>query len=177
MKFKACVPSILAIILIAACAYPAPPKSSRKARVATTSINSLSANKELARRFYIPFATGNTALFADILAPDWQDIPLAPGQQRGRDGLAPIVQMLRGTFSNFSIVSQDFVAEGDKVAVRTVWTGVHTGDFFGVKGTGKKITLNTTDILQIANGKIIRTWHLEDMMGVYAQVGGLDTKH
>jgi len=86
------------------------------------------------------------------------------------------VQQLRGIFSEFSIVNQEFIGEGDKVAVRTVWTGVHSGDLFGVKGTGKQITLNTTDIHQIANGRIIRTWHLEDMMGVYAQVGGLDSK-
>src|SRR5581483_2579034 len=111
-----------------------------------------------------------------VLAPNWEDIPLAPNQKPGRDGLIPIIQQLRGTFSKFSIVSQDFVAEGDKVAVRTVWSGTHTGDFFGIKGTGKAITLNTIDIHQIANGKIIRTWHLEDMMGVFGQLGGLAGK-
>ena len=136
---------------------------------------SLSANKEIARRSYLPFATGNTATFQEVLAPNWDDIPMGPVRSRG-GMVGPIVQLLRGMFSNFAIVSQEFIAEGDKVAVRTVWSGVHTGDVFGVKNTGKKITLNTTDIHQIANGKIIRTWHLEDMMGVYAQVGGLKPK-
>jgi predicted ester cyclase len=164
------------LLLVLCLAFSAVSASAQTAQQPAAKSQSLSANKEIARRFYLPFATGNTATFQEVLAPNWDDIPMASGQKPGRDGLGPIVQLLRGMFSNFSIVSQDFVAEGDKVAVRTVWSGVHTGDVFGVKNTGKKITLNTTDIHQIANGTIIRTWHLEDMMGVYAQVGGLNPK-
>jgi predicted ester cyclase len=158
-------------VLLAICVF-APFATAQQAKPAA-----LAANKEIAKQFYVPFATGDATVMSKVMTPAWEDIPLAPGQKPGRDGLVPIVKMLRGMFSNLSIVSQDFVAEGDKVTVRTVWSGKHAGDFFGIKPTGKSITLNTTDIHQIANGHIIRTWHLEDMMGVYAQLGGLDPKH
>jgi len=172
MNMKTCL--LAALVFVAASALPT--RNGKAQRSQATDAEPLSANKNLVRGFYTPFTTGNTAGLNDVLAADWQDIPMAPGQAPGRDGLPAIVDQLRETFSGFSAVEQDFIAEGDKVVVRSVWTAVHTGGFFGIKPTGKRITMNTTDVHQVANGRIIRTWHLEDMMGVYAQIGGLESK-
>ena len=35
---------------------------------------------DLVRAFYEPFRTGDTTIYGKILAEDWIDVPLAPGQ-------------------------------------------------------------------------------------------------
>ena len=45
------------------------------------------AHEALDRRFYVPFNTGKVDLYDILLASDWVDDPLAPGQRPGLAGL------------------------------------------------------------------------------------------
>lgn len=68
---------------------------------------------------------------------------------------------------------EDVVAEGNKVAVRMTITGIHRGRFLGVNATGHTIRIQAIDIHQIQNGKIVRTWHVEDWATALSQMGAL----
>jgi predicted ester cyclase len=63
------------------------------------------------------------------------------------------------------------VAEGDRVVKRFTLRGTHTGDFNGIPPTGKQITFEGIDILQLADGKISEIWIAYDMLGVLQQLG------
>lgn len=52
----------------------------------------------IVRSFYEPFNTGDTGVYETILAEDWADHPRGPGQQPGRVGFGPVVEMYRGIF-------------------------------------------------------------------------------
>jgi hypothetical protein len=39
----------------------------------------------IVRSFYEPFNTGDMSVYKTVLAEDWVDSPLGPGQQLGRD--------------------------------------------------------------------------------------------
>ena len=44
-----------------------------------------------AETFHRAFA-GKPELLDQAVTPDWQDIPLAPGQAPGREGMTPLIQ-------------------------------------------------------------------------------------
>ena len=52
----------------------------------------------IVRSFYEPFNTGDTSVYETILAEDWVDTPLGPGQQPGRAGFPPVIDQFRGIF-------------------------------------------------------------------------------
>jgi steroid delta-isomerase-like uncharacterized protein len=124
----------------------------------------------IVRAFYEPFRTGDTSTYDHVLAADWVDIPLAPGQQQGPAGMAAQIALFRQAMPDYDVQHQDLIAAGDKVAVRNTVSGTHRGAFMGHQPTGRRIEMRTMDIHQVRDGKIVTTWHLEDFAGLMAQL-------
>ena len=122
------------------------------------------------RAFYEPFRTGDTTAYRDVLAEDWVDIPLAPGQQQGPDGMAGQIAAFRHAMPDYAVRHEDIVISGDRVAVRNTVSGTHRGEFMGHAPTGRRIEMRTADFHQVRDGRIIATWHLEDFAGLLAQL-------
>ena len=131
--------------------------------------------ESIVRAFYEPFNTGDTSIYDTILAEDWADHPLAPGQQPGRAGFAPIVAGFREVFSDLSITNDDVLVAGDKVAVRSTGRGTHQGTLLGIPPTGKQVEFMAIDIHRIENGQIAESWHIEDYLSVIFQLGATIT--
>ncbi len=125
---------------------------------------------DVVRAFYEPFRTGDTTVYDHILAPDWIDIPLAPGQQQGPAGMAAQIALFRHAMPDYTVTHEDLIAHGDRVAVRNTVSGTHQGTFMGHQPTGRRIEMRTMDIHQIRDNRIITTWHLEDFAGLMAQL-------
>jgi len=125
---------------------------------------------DVVRSFYEPFRTGDTSIFDEVLAQDWIDVPLAPGQQQGPVGMADQIAAFRHAMPDYNVTHEDLIVQGDKVAVRNTVSGTHQGAFMGIQPTGKHIEMRTMDVHQVRNGKIIATWHLEDFAGLMAQL-------
>ena len=125
------------------------------------------------RQFYEVLSTGNVDLLDEILADDWEDIPLPPGTRKGRENYKPVVAWLRGVFSDFTVTNEDLIvsADGTKVAVRSTNRGTHSGELFGIPATGRQVAFNVSDFHQLKDGLIVKSWHLEDFLGVVGQVG------
>jgi predicted ester cyclase len=51
--------------------------------------------------------------------------------------------------------------------------GKFTGTFGKLKGKGQKIDFIATDIYEIADGKIVANWHIEDNLTLMKQLGAL----
>ena len=66
---------------------------------------------------------------------------------------------------------QDVIAEGDKVVVKTIYTGTHEGDFFGAPPTGNTFKYLGIHILTVKDGMIVEAWVLEDMLYLWQQLG------
>ncbi len=71
--------------------------------------------------------------------------------------------------SHFTI--DDMIAEGDRVATKKTFTGTHTGDFGGIRATGKRVTLQYVDIMRVRDGKIIEHWLCMDQLSWLQQLG------
>ncbi|WP_058749063.1 ester cyclase [Curtobacterium oceanosedimentum] len=136
----------------------------------TTHSTDDTAPEAIVRAFYEPFRTGDTSTYDEVLAEDWIDLPLAPGQQQGPAGMAGQIALFRAAMPDYSVEHQDIVVQGDKVAVRNTVSGTHRGAFMGHQPTGKRIEMRTMDVHQVRDGKIVATWHLEDFAGLMGQL-------
>jgi predicted ester cyclase len=135
----------------------------------STSINTLIGT------LYEAFS-GKPELLDAVLADDWDDIPLVPGQGPGRAGAKTLIEELSKAFSDFRVVVEEIIgARGDDgngtVGVRTTMYGVHTGEFFGIAPTGRQTQIRTHDFHQIVDGRVVRTHHMEDWLSWFQQVG------
>jgi predicted ester cyclase len=103
--------------------------------------------------------TRDTAIYREILAGHWVDIPLAPGQEQGLAGLAAQIAGFRRALPDYEVKHEDLVVGNDRVAV----SGTHQGAFMEHQPTGRRIEMRTMDIHHVRDDKIVTTWHLEDI--------------
>ncbi len=133
---------------------------------------SLEENKELVRQLLEDdISQGNEAVAERIIATDFFDHTNPPGMQHGLDGHKAIVRLFRAAFPDQWWHIEDLIAEGDKVVARTTMRGTHTGDFFGIPPTGRRVELPGVHIMRIANGRIAEHWGSNDDLGMMRQLG------
>ena len=65
---------------------------------------------------------------------------------------------------------KEVVESGNRVIVRGEASGTPAGDFMGVPHGGKSFKLMSIDVHTIADGKLTRSYHLEDWMGAVRQL-------
>ncbi len=120
--------------------------------------------------FYRAFA-GEPDLLDQVVTPDWQDIPLAPGQGSGREGIKPMIRAFKTAVPDLAVTVHDIMVKGDGIGVRAEMSGTHTGEWFGVAPTGKAFRIAVHEFHRIENGRLTHTWHLEDWFGWLNQIG------
>lgn len=75
-------------------------------------------------------------------------------------------------FPNLQQTVEEAIAEGDKVAFRSILKGVHTGTFMDIPPTGKWVTVSGSfNLLQISEGKIVEWWYELNLLEVMKQLG------
>jgi steroid delta-isomerase-like uncharacterized protein len=133
-------------------------------------------NKDLVRRYIEDFFSdghldnpGETYFSSDFVAhtPD-----LAEPVQGYEKYVSQGEQLMRG-FTPVENTIEDMIASGDKVVVRSVYRGRHTGLLFGLPPTHKEATMEGIGIFRIANGKIAESWGIVDALEVFQQLGVL----
>ena len=74
-------------------------------------------------------------------------------------------------FPDFSIVVEDLVSDGDKVAFRATITATHGGEIFGVAPTGKKLVWGAMGMVRVKDGKMAEFWWMPDLFTLMDQLG------
>jgi predicted ester cyclase len=129
------------------------------------------AQQQAITNLYRAFNEQNPDLLDLALKPEWQDIPLGPGQQPGLAGMKPIIGLFAAAFPDVQITILDIFGRDGKAAVRAQITGTHRGEFFGIPPTGKPIAIAIHEFHTLTDDRIVQTWHLEDWFGMLNQVG------
>ena len=129
--------------------------------------------KTLVLRYYDEiWRAGNVDAIDELLTADHVDETPPPGFDGTRDGQKQIATLMRDTSKDKTMQVLDVVADGDRVAGvwRMTWTQI--GDLWGmVPADGKTIELHGMDYFQIRDGRIARTRHVENWLGVVLQLG------
>lgn len=134
-------------------------------------VERLSAERKAVETLYRAFNEQNPDLVDEVLAPQWDDIPLAPGQAPGPEGIKPIIRSFVQAFPNVRISIHDMVQEPGKIGVRAEITGTHQGELFGIAATGRTVRFRIHEFHSLEDEKITTTWHMEDWFGLFLQLG------
>ena len=113
------------------------------------------------------FNQGNMAAADEVVAADYiEHAAVPPGLPPGLAGLKLFVGALRAAFPDFRHTVEDVIAEGDKVVVRLAARGTQRGEFGGIPATGKQATWAEIHICDMADGKLVEHWVVQDQLAM-----------
>ena len=77
------------------------------------------------------------------------------------------------SFPGYDLEVEDMVAEGDKVALRALFSGVHQDEFQGIPATAREVSLPVMLMYRIQDGKIAQFWMSADSLSLLQQLGAV----
>ncbi len=131
------------------------------------------AEKEVIARFYRAIELGDMSILESAVTPDWQYIPGASGQAAGLEQMAPMLASLSHALPDMKISILDVLVHDAMVAVRAKVSGTQSGPLMGIPATSKFVDFAIHSFHEFRDGLIAKTWHLEDWLGVFRQIGEL----
>ena len=148
------------------------------ATLAVSSIASaaMADNAETVQAFYEllsnPGSETHTAAFVAATADTWESVGDYSGDTKSRDAFLGQVGGFAQLLPDLNWAIQDMHESGDFVTVRSRATGTPIAPFFGVDGEGRSFDIMTIDIHELSDGKIVRSYHVEDWAGALQQLSG-----
>jgi steroid delta-isomerase-like uncharacterized protein len=110
----------------------------------------------------------------EIAAEDFVELDPLPGQAPGREGLkAFLATVAFPAFPDQRWVSDEQIAEGDKVVSRFTLYGTHRAAFMGIPATGRHIAVKGVVIDRVVDGKWKDSRLLMDTFSLLEQLGAL----
>jgi predicted ester cyclase len=119
-------------------------------------------NQAVVRDCFAQASAGNYDALPGILTEDYA---LHPGDARGAEGLAKMVQGHRDQIPDLTVTIDQQFAEGDSVATRFTISGRHV--------TGRDVRFTGLTVSRCRDGRIAEEWELVDVMSLLAQIGQL----
>lgn len=132
-------------------------------------------NEALVRRFYEDMCNGRqNDLAGELFAEDHEyDDPAIPGVP-GPEAMVKTVSVFQeGMECQWDL--EDLFGSDERVAVRWVARGRHTGEIMGIPPTGNEIAVRAISVHRVQDGRISRTWTVWDFLGFLQQLGALPT--
>lgn len=93
-----------------------------------------------------------------------------PGAPQGPEAIRHYLTLLWKAFPDRRVENVMLLCAGDFVIVRSVVTGTHLGDFFGMPATGRATRVMGTDIYRMHDGMLMERWGNEDALGLQRQI-------
>ena len=116
-------------------------------------------NKALVSRFLEAHAKGDLDTLEEMLALDFVDHNLIPGQMPGREGYLRSFTEFHAAYSHTRYVIEKQLAEGDEVVTTFAVSATHDrGEWMGLVPTGKEFNALLVLIHRIVGGKIAEEW-------------------
>ena len=82
----------------------------------------------------------------------------SPAGARGNAQAVEILRIVASQLSELTVDILDLFADGDRVAARVRFEGVHTGAMMVIPATGRRISFEALEHFRVAGGKIAESW-------------------
>jgi len=120
---------------------------------------SVEENKALVRRFLEAHARGDLDTLKEMLAPDFVDHNLIPGEGPGREGYLRSFAEYHAAYSDTRYDIEKQLAEGEEVVTTFAVGSTHDrGEWMGLVPTGNEFNALLVLIHRIVGGKIAEEW-------------------
>ena len=130
-------------------------------------------NRQLTRRWFEEvWNQGRVATIDKLMAPDAIVWGIGAGGKalRGPGEFRKFYQPFRDAFSNFRVVVDDVLADGEQTVTRLRFSGRNTGDGLGVPPTGRAFASTAIIIARWRDGQIVEAWNEFDAAGMMQQL-------
>jgi predicted ester cyclase len=117
--------------------------------------------------------TGNVESIADYISPDYTEVFNGKKYPVGIGGAKEHIIGVRKTYSNLKLDIEKQIAEGDWVVTCYTITGIHTGEWAGIKPTGKRISVTGVNVNKVINGKITEHGGAANMFEAFLEIGAI----
>jgi steroid delta-isomerase-like uncharacterized protein len=135
------------------------------------SASSLEANKALVLAHYDAVTNRHDPdAIRTQVSPDFFDH--AANAAMSADDVIAHFKALHATFGEMNASVETIIAEGDIVAARVVWRGVHRGPWRGIAPTDKRIEFRGMMFWRIRDNRIAERWAEVDFASLEKQLKG-----
>jgi ketosteroid isomerase-like protein len=111
------------------------------------------------------------AIQEQVLTADYESCSgYLPGECWGRETSIKVVSNFSNSIPNMKFDIKEVLVSGDRVIVRGEVTGTPAGELFGAPHTGKSFRIMAIDIQTIRDGKINKTFHMENWLSALGQL-------
>ena len=132
--------------------------------------------KAIGRQLVEVWNTGNLSIVDEIFASDFVNHdPIRP-EVTDIEGYKKYIAETRSGMPDLKVVSEDMIAEGDKLVSRYTVSGTFQNNFFGIPATGEKVTWTGVNIYHFTSGKIVEVWWHKDSLTMLQQLGVIPTE-
>jgi ketosteroid isomerase-like protein len=111
------------------------------------------------------------AIQVAVLTEDYESCAgYLPGECWGRETSIKVVSNFANTIPDMTFEIKEVLVAGDRVVVRGEVSGTPSGELFGVPHSGKSFRIMAVDIQTIRDGKIAKTYHMENWLSAIGQL-------
>jgi len=128
-------------------------------------------NAILLRRSWEAYDSGDVEAFAACLTDDWREYG-PDGESATVEDERPTMELHRSAFPDKHTEIHRIVATDDMVACHCTVTATHTGRYFDVEPTGRRLTVEEMMFNHVRDGRFDVTWALTAGPGFYEQLTG-----
>jgi steroid delta-isomerase-like uncharacterized protein len=98
---------------------------------------------------------------------------LPPSPIHGREGVRQALGIALTAFPDLRFEVEQILASGDSVVARVHLTATHKGNFRGIAPTNKAVSWRSCNVVEVRNGKMIRSRVYADNASLLQQLGVL----
>jgi predicted ester cyclase len=127
-------------------------------------------NKQVVRRYVDEVWNAHRLEVHDeLVAPEFEIANT--GYAPHKDGEKEFIEAHRRAFPDMRYRILNMIAEGDEVSATIQGKGTHRGEWMGQAPTGNQVTVNGNATFTIKDGKIVKSVHNVDLLGLRIDIG------
>ena len=133
------------------------------------------ADLQLSRQFFDEMCNGrNLALAERLFSPEhtYHD-PGSPGVAAGPRGMKDLIGTYKCAVEDARWTVNAMFGHGDLIVTRWTGSGTQTGELFGIRPTGKTVSVDGIWIHRVDGGQIVESWNCWDTLGMLQQLGAI----
>lgn len=112
-------------------------------------------------------------VLGELYAPNYVNHIAPFGLKKTAEGVKKLIKEQITAFPDWHISVDYWLQQGNTHIVKWTLEGTHTGEYLGVKATGKRFKITDVDIETIVDGKITEHDGAEDMLSLLQQIGAI----